>query len=173
MKIKLLIGVSIILLASAFAAYKAVNWKVKEDYSVMVYKGGTKFITFRGLKADILFDEENPEKSKISASVDATSVSPGERNDALQNGAKKPETLDVEKFPVISFVSTAVTKKDSGYVATGNLTLKGITKQIVLPFTFEKEVFKGGFSINPEDFNITNANFQHQLNIVLIVPVTK
>ena len=173
MKTKLLIGLAAVLLTSAFVVYKTINWKVKDDYSVMVYKGGTKFFTFTGLKAVILFDEENPEKSKISASVDATSVNPGEKNDALREGAKTPETLDIAKYPIISFESTAITKKDNGYEATGNLTLKGITKEIKLPFTFEKEVFIGGFTIEPKDFNITNTNFQHQLNIVLIVPVTK
>lgn len=172
-KIKLLISLTTVLIASAFVAYKTINWKVKDDYSIAVYKGGTKFITFTGLKAVILFDEENLEKSKISASVDASSINPGEKNDALREGAKKPETLDVEKYPVISFESKAITKTGNGYEATGNLTLKGVTKEIKLPFIFEKEIFKGGFSIDPKDFNITNENYQHQLNIVLTIPVTK
>ena len=170
-KLNLLIVASIILLSSAFVAYKSINWKVKDDYYIQVYKGGAKCITFSGLKAVIEFDEEHPEKSKISATIDSNPIV--DHNDALREGAKKAETLDVEKYPLISFESTVVTKKDNGYEATGNLTLKGITKEIKLPFTFVNEVFIGGFTIDAKDFNITNVNFQHQLNIVLNIPVTK
>ena len=170
-KLKLFICASIILLASAFAAYKSINWKVKDDYTIQVYKGGAKCISFKGLKAVIAFDEEQPEKSKISATIDSNPIV--EQNEALREGVKKPETLDVEKYPFISFESTSVIKKDNGYEATGNLTLKGITKEIKLPFTFVKEVFIGGFTIDAKDFNITNVNFQHQLQVVLNIPVSQ
>jgi polyisoprenoid-binding protein YceI len=172
-KSKLLICSAIILLVSAFTAYEITNWKVKDNYSVSVYQGGTKFVSFNGLKASILFDEKNVEKSKISASVDASSVNPGEENRALKEGAKKPEALDVVNFPLISFESTVITGKDNSYEATGNLTLKGITKEVKIPFTFENQVFKGGFSIDPKDFNITSQAFQKRLNIVLNIPVTR
>jgi polyisoprenoid-binding protein YceI len=171
-KIKLIVIAITTLLSSAFVTYTVVNWKVKEDYYVQVYKGGTKFVTFRGLKAKILFDETKPEKSKISASIESNSID-AETNLALMQGAKKPETLDVEKFPLISFESTAIIKTTTGYEATGKLTLKGISKEIKLAFIFENQIFEGGFTIIPQDFNITGEAFQKNLNIVLHVPVTK
>ena len=190
-KIKLLIGLTITFLVTSFVVYKAVDWKVKDDYTIRIYHQGDHFVSFSGLKASILFDEENVEKSKISASIVADSINCG-RNNAMKEGSKKPETLDVKNFPLISFQSTSITKKDSAalyffrktlfetddpikfrYQAIGNLTIKGVTKEIKIPFTFENEIFKGCFAIHPKDFNITNEMFQEDLNVLLTIPVTK
>lgn len=190
-KIKLLFGLTIFILTSAFVIYKAIDWKVKDDYTIRVYHQGDHFVSFSGLKATILFDEENVEKSKISASIVADSINCG-RNNAMKIGSKKSEALDVNNFPIISFQSTSITKRDSAvlyffrktlfstddpikfqYQAIGNLTMKGVTKEIKIPFTFENEVFRGCFAIHPKDFNITSEMFQEDLNILLTIPVTK
>src|SRR5689334_7681749 len=111
-KIKLLIGLTISFLVTSFVVYKAITWKVKDDYSIRVYHQGNHFVSFSGLNASILFDEENIEKSKISVSIVADSINCG-RNNAMKVGSKKPEALDVNNFPLISFQSTSITKKAS------------------------------------------------------------
>ncbi len=176
--VKLLISIIIILLASAFTALQAISWKIKESYSVK-WDGGS----FRGLKATILFDELHPEKSEIFAIIDPRTVKTG--ND--QSTAHAKEALEADKYPVISFVSSSVKKiADAKYEATGNLTLKGVIKEIKLPFTFDskkdhaekfpfilKETFHGSFTIVPKDFNVTMPGTPPKITIELDIPVIK
>jgi polyisoprenoid-binding protein YceI len=173
--IKLLTGALIILLTSAFIVYKSVDWKIKEGYQVKVFRNSQIQypIFFKGLKANISFDKEHPEKSKIRASIDATSVDTG--NESMTAHAKEESVLDTDKFPVITFESSSVRKNSKGYEVTGKLTLKGITKEINFPFTFEEDTFIGTFSIAANDFNITRngAVPSGQIRIELTIPVTK
>src|SRR4051812_47694822 len=104
---KLLIGTAVISLTVAFTNAEINNWKVKDDYSVKCSLTPTCY--FKGLKANILFDEENPGKSSITASIDARTINTG--NDLMNKHAK--EELAVDKFPEIMFVSTAISKISS------------------------------------------------------------
>ena len=57
------------------------------------------------------------------------------------NHLKSADIFDVEKFPTMTFKSTSLKKiKDNQYSMTGNLTLKGITKEIVLDVTMNGPV---------------------------------
>lgn len=174
-KISLFIIASVILIASAFTANKIVSWKVKDNYRVKCVEVGG---FFRGLKAFISFDEDKPETSKITATIEAKTIDVG---DGTQ---KAIMLLEAGKYPLIMFESTSVAKKGEGkYEATANLTIKGITKQIKFPFYFstkkgsenypvvDKEVFAGLFSFNPKDFNIDYE--KEKLTMELIIPVTK
>jgi len=42
--------------------------------------------------------------------------------------------FNVEKFPELTFTSTEIRKVDAGYVAVGDLTIKGVTKSVSIPF---------------------------------------
>ena len=55
---------------------------------------------------------------------------------ALDDHLKKPEFFDAAKFPEGRFVSTKVVAKGQTAVITGNLTLKGVTKPVVLNARF-------------------------------------
>lgn len=174
-RITLVTGVLVIMLTSAFVLYKSTDWKVKEGYSVKVFRNAQlQFpIYFKGLKAEISFDEAHPENSKISATIDATTIDTG--NEMMTVHAKEESVLDTEKFPVITFVSSAVRKTTTGYEVTGTLTLKGITKEITFPFTFEKETFIGEFNIAAKDFSISREGAvpSGEIRIELTIPVTK
>ena len=177
--IKLAAGALIVLLASAFLMYRSTDpytdWKVKEGYTVKIFRNAQmQFPAFlKGLKAEISFDKEHPEKSKIHATVDATTIDMG--NPVMTEHAKEEGILHTEKFPVITFESSSVRKTNTGYETTGNLTLKGITKEISFPFTFENDTFIGAFEITAKDFNINNSNAvpSGQIKIELMIPVTK
>jgi polyisoprenoid-binding protein YceI len=174
-RIKLTIAALTFLLVSGFVLYKSIDWKVKEGYQVKVFRNSQIQypIYFKGLKASILFDKDNPEKSKIYASIDATTIETG--NDMMNAHAKEPGVLDANKFPTITFESNIIRKNSSGYETTGNLTLKGITKEINFPFVFERDTFSGTFNIAAKDFNITRdgAVPSGQIRIELTIPVTK
>jgi polyisoprenoid-binding protein YceI len=151
------------------------NWKVKEDgYSVKI--SGTKIDgTFTGLKATLIFDPAHPEQGVFSATIDAGSLSTGfflKTNHALSE-----EALDAKKYPTIRFESDAVAKKGNFYEASGKLTLKGVTKNIIIPFTYTGNstvgAFKGSFKINPKDYNITRHGTPDEITVALDIPVTR
>ncbi len=174
-KYNYLIVFAVLICASAFKFIDAVNWKVKGDASVITLKGGKIDAQMKGLKATILFDDANPEKSKFSATLEAKTFNSG--NGMMNKHAQSEEALNTEKFPLISFESTSVTGKDGAYTAQGKLTIKDVTKDIALPFSFEQKgaesLFKGKFSIVPKEFNITRGGTPDKLEIELTVPVTK
>jgi len=93
----------------------------------------------------------------MSASVDAKTVSTGIslRNSDLRN---KVEWFNTEKYPRIDFKSKKFEKTSGVYKVQGDLTIKGITKPVEIPFTFTNKdgsgVFKGQFTIPRAEFNL-------------------
>lgn len=172
---KLIFPTSFLLLtlASAFTFLNTVDWKVqKENYSVKFTS--KKFDgMFKGLEASILFDEADLANSKISASIDAGSVNTG--NGMRNKHAAK--ALGVKDFPKIKFESTSITKKGDGYEAAGKLTINDVTKEMALPFTFEKNdnggVFAGKFPVVLEEYHVDKKGAPETVEVILNVPVTK
>lgn len=76
------------------------------------------------------YDEKNPGAIRIEATIDAASINTGEpkRDEHL----KSPDFFDVAKYPVITFRSKSARKTASGLVVTGDLTMHGVTKEVVL-----------------------------------------
>jgi polyisoprenoid-binding protein YceI len=174
-KVTVALGIFIVLFASAFKSTELINWKVKEGAYSVSFNGGKIKGVLTGLKATILFDEISPEKSKIYASVDVNTINTG--SGMKNKHAKTESALDVEKFSMIIFESTSIYKNGTDYEAKGKLSIKGVTKEIILPFTFTKNgdeaVFKGKFSIATKDYNITRMGSPDDVVIELDVPVTK
>jgi len=176
-----MLAATVIALLPAFTAITVMSWKVRSDYSVKTTIG-----SFKGLKANIQFDEEHPERSTIKAFIDAASVNTG--NGMMDEHAREKTALYTDLYRVISFVSTSVkrTGKTGQYEATGNLTIKGVTRQIKIPFVFDskkdhndlfpftpKLTFRGSFGIVPKDYNITRPGTPEWLTVDLEIPVTK
>jgi polyisoprenoid-binding protein YceI len=107
---------------------------------------------------------EDPTQSSVTATIQAASISTGvdQRDGHLRTG----DFLEVEKYPTLEFKSTGVTAIDGNeFTLPGELTIKGITKPVVLKVEFEgatvspygKDVF--GFTatteIDREDWGIT------------------
>jgi len=126
-KIHLTILIATVLAICSFAILESINWKVKEDSYSVTFDGGKVKGAMKGLKTTILFDETNPEKSKITATIDAKTLNTG--NGMLNKHAMSETAIDAEKYPEITFVSESVSGKSGSYTATGKLTLKGVTKE--------------------------------------------
>ena len=159
------------------------NWNVDASKAKVAFsiKGplGTVHGDFTGLKATIRFDVKNPEAGSISASIDAKTVSTGIglRNHHLRN---EEQYLNTDKYPTISFHSKKIEKTGSGYTANGDLTLKGVSKPVQIPFTFSPSgnsgVFKGQFVIKRGDFNIggkPGGSVGDDITISLEIPVSQ
>jgi polyisoprenoid-binding protein YceI len=124
--------------------------------------------TFKNFTATITSSKDDFSDAVVDLSADVTSVSTD--NDGRDNHIKSADFFDVAHFPKMTFKSTSFKKvADKTYKVTGDLTLKGITKPVVLDATFrgvytnqqsKKTVagFKVTGIIKRKDFNI-GANF--------------
>jgi polyisoprenoid-binding protein YceI len=87
--------------------------------------------TFRSIDATINTSREDFTEAVFNFTADAASITTD--NEHRDKNIRNADFLDVEKYPKITFKSTAVTKKTaSTYQIKGDLTLHGITKTIVL-----------------------------------------
>jgi polyisoprenoid-binding protein YceI len=106
-------------------AHSSAGFKIKH-LMVAYIRGG-----FSGVTGDVVVDHANPANTKISASIDATTLhTHDEKRDAH---VKAGDFLDVEKYPKISFVSKRVIP-DGKYQwkIIGDLTFRGVTKEVTL-----------------------------------------
>ena len=73
--------------------------------------------------------------SKLDVVVDMSSLDTGdkERDDTL----KSADLLSTAKFPQSRFTSTQITKTANGYDAVGKLTIRGVSRDAHVPFSFK------------------------------------
>ena len=159
---------TMLLLAFAGLA-KAETWNIDLPHSsvgfsvrhMVVTKTHGKFNDFTGL---INFDGKNPEKGSVELTVQIASIDTDnkKRDDHLRSA----DFFDVEKFPTMTFKSKKVIKGEGNkFKLIGDLTIKGITKEITFDCEFNGIVSdpmgntRAGFSahakINRQDFKIT------------------
>jgi polyisoprenoid-binding protein YceI len=105
---------------------------------------------------------DDPLRSTVTVTIDATSFESG--NEARDNAVKSADYLDVAAHPEYTFRSTEIRAEGDRYVLAGELTIRGITRVVELPFEYNgatRDPFGNdriGFSargeINRKDFGI-------------------
>ncbi|GIU73328.1 MAG: polyisoprenoid-binding protein [Bryobacteraceae bacterium] len=85
---------------------------------------------FTKIEGWVEYDEKNPAAIRIEAVIDAASINTGEpkRDEHL----KSPDFFDVAKYPKITFRSKSARKTADGLAVTGDLTIHGVTREVVL-----------------------------------------
>src|SRR5579862_6707551 len=163
----------VLMAASAFTVFKAQDWKINDDYAIK-FDGGDPSGEFKGLKGTISFDPNDLGSSKFDATIDVASINTG--NGMKNTHAKSEKWFDAEKYPTIEFTSSAITKTADGYEAKGILSMHGVQKEVVIPFTFQDNTFKGSLTVNRLDYNINTAEPNHgasSFKVDISVPVSK
>lgn len=86
---------------------------------------------FNQFDGELVLDEKDPSKSTLKVTIAAASLSTG--YEPLDKHMKSADFFEVEKFPEISFVSTAIrrTGKSKAEV-TGDLTIRDVTRPVTL-----------------------------------------
>jgi polyisoprenoid-binding protein YceI len=86
---------------------------------------------FQKVSGTFNYDEKDVTKSTVVATIDATSIDT--REPKRDEHLKSPDFFDVAKYPKITFKSKKVAKAGNGKLkVTGDLTMHGVTKQVVL-----------------------------------------
>jgi polyisoprenoid-binding protein YceI len=133
--------------------------------------------SFGGLTGNVFFDAKNIENSSVEGSVEVTTINTGiKKRDKDLMGEK---FFDAEKNKRIIFKSNSIMRVGNSYKAVGSLTIKGKSKQLEIPFTFEQNgnngLFKSNFTVNRRDFNVggNEVVMADELTVSLSIAVKK
>jgi polyisoprenoid-binding protein YceI len=85
---------------------------------------------FGGVAATLVYNEADVTKSTVTANIDVSTVDTGEA--PRDTHIKTDAFLDVTKFPYATFTSTNVARNGNKLMVSGNFTLHGVTKPVVL-----------------------------------------
>jgi polyisoprenoid-binding protein YceI len=86
---------------------------------------------FSKVTGSVNVDEKDITKSTVTATIDASTIDT--RSEQRDGHLKSPDFFDVAKFPTITFKSKRVEKAGEGKLkVTGDLTMRGVTKEVVL-----------------------------------------
>lgn len=110
------------------------TWNIDPAHSAAEFKVRHMMIAWvkgriGGLKGVLNFDEADPARSRVKVSADVNALNTGE---AQRDGhLKSADFFDAEKYPEITFESTAVKRAGEGeFEFRGNLTIHGVTKPV-------------------------------------------
>jgi polyisoprenoid-binding protein YceI len=146
------------------------TWNLDPVHSVAEFKVKHMMISnvkgqFTAIKGTLAYDEKDVTNSRVEASIDASSISTGDpQRDAH---LKSADFFDAEKYPALTFRSTGIQRTGDGELAvTGDLTIHGVTKQVVFdvegptpsgkdPWGNTRVGLSATTKINRKDFGLT------------------
>jgi polyisoprenoid-binding protein YceI len=120
---------------------------------------------FHGVSGTVVVDDENPANSSVNVTIDATTVDTREPD--RDKHLKSDAFFDVAKYPTMTFKSTSVEKNSDGSLKiTGDLTIRGTTRTVILNSSFPKGPIKDPWGlqrsavsattkINRQDFGVS------------------
>ena len=89
--------------------------------------------SFRQFEGTGFYDADEPSRSTLQLTIQAASVDTG--NTDRDNHLRSNDFFDMEQFPTIEFTSTSVEQvDDEHYQVHGDLTIKGVTRPVTVPF---------------------------------------
>lgn len=108
--------------------------------------------TLKGMTGTIQFDPLALEESHFKVCIDPSTILTDKK--MRDNHLKGKKFLWAKKFPGVCFTSREVEASLTGFVARGELTIKGVSQTVELPFTFESNVFRGTLELNRQDYGV-------------------
>ena len=127
----------------------------------MVTKVRGAFNEFTGTA---VLDGTNPANSRVEVTIEAASIDT--RNAQRDEHLRSNDFLAMQEYPKITFTSTGARQtSETTFEVTGDLTIKGVTNAITIPFEFEGAAkdpfgnqrvgFEGSVAINRKDYGVT------------------
>jgi polyisoprenoid-binding protein YceI len=165
-------AISATVLAAALslpAAAATSTWQIDPNHSAAQFavrhlglstvRGG-----FTKVSGTIQFDDKDVSKSSVEVTIDAASVDT--RVPDRDKDLRSDRFFDAEKYPTLTFKSTKVEQVETGKLrVTGDLTIHGVTKQVVLdvegptaavkdPWGNQRAAANASTKINRQDFGV-------------------
>lgn len=160
---------------------KAMMWTVDQPHTEINFSVKHFFTpvtgTFNAYDVEFMFDRDYPANSSVRVTIDVASVDTD--NERRDNHLRSGDFFDAEKHPQMTFESTSVRQvSENKLIATGDLTIKGITQEVELPINILgiKEIpegpmremlggvtqvasFEAGTTIDRREFEVGVANW--------------
>jgi len=150
----------------------ATTWIIDPAHTNIEFSAKHLMITtvkgrFGKVSGKIVIDPSNPAASEATVEIDATTIDT--RTADRDTHLKSADFLDVEKFPTLTFRSKAIkgscTNPGDRFELVGDLTIRGVTKEVVLNATYEGQAadpwggtrvsFSADTKIDRRDFGLT------------------
>jgi len=148
---------------------------------LVINKVRGKFNDFSGT---IAYDENDITKSSMQGTIKAASIDTDHAK--RDNHLRSPDFFDVAEHPEITFTSKSVVQGNDGLILVGDLTMRGTTKEVQIPFEITGKIkdprgntiigFEAALSIDRQDFGIAYSKTMdngglvvgNQVNIELV-----
>ena len=100
---------------------------------------------------------------RVNVTIDVNTVDTGVAG--RDSDLKSPNFFDVAQFPTATFVSTSIAKNGSGLTVSGNLTLHGVTKPVVLQVEGPTGPVPGWIRSRTPDFQLPRRSAAQRLGL--------
>ena len=136
------------------------TWEIDPSHSLVEFSVRHMMFStvkgrFTGLQGTIIDVADDPTRSSVQVSIDATSVTTGDDN--RDSHLRSADFFNVEQYPTITFASRRIEGSREQFTVSGELTINGVTREVALDATFN------GAATNP--FGKTVAGFSAETKI--------
>ncbi len=159
------------------------QWAIVSSESSVEFKGNVYGKDFTGMfpnfHGTIIFDPDNLTESSVEIFIELNEVETGdvERNNNLLGG----EWFSVNEFPQAIFKSLAFEEGEEGkYIVIGNLTMRGVTMPITMPFSLEikpdkemgkRALMRGQVQLNRLNYDMGAGEWEDPSIVGVDIPV--
>ena len=175
----LVLALLALLLLPAAASADAVTWTVDPVHSDVAFKVRHFLTPVRGEFNDfdgvVVYDPENPAVSRVEVTVQAASIDTD--NERRDGHLRSDDFFAAETHPTLTFKSKKVEQGADGLAVTGDLTIRGVTKEVTVPVEVlgvmgDKAGFATQFVLDRHDYGVSWNNVLDQGGTVLGDEVT-
>jgi len=127
-------------MATTQAPTTSTTWKIDSAHTLVEFAVKHLMITtvkgrFADVEGEIVIARGDPSRSSVRATIKAASIDT--RTEQRDAHLRSADFLDAEHFPEITFTSTRITGSASELEVVGDLTIRGVTKEVTLHATNE------------------------------------
>lgn len=146
---------------ATFSMAKPVAYQIDPTHTATVFSWShfgfsTPSANFTDIQGTINVDNEKPATSSVNVTIPVASINTNVK--ALDEHIKSADFFDAAKYPNITFKSTKVETKDKQHFKiTGDLTVKGVTKPVVLDAVLNKQAVHPMTKLQSIGFNATTS----------------
>lgn len=174
MRIKRIIVVGVIVGTLIFQDGFSQNWKLNESESFIAFiaknLGMNVSGKISGMKVTGRYNDKDIFASNFIGSIDVSTIDT--KIELRNNHLKSDDYFDVEKYPTITFKSKKIVEAGSTLKVIGDITIKGVTKEIGITFAVERKEKKhtlvGNVIIQRKDFDLGSRTTMIMADTILV-----